>query len=60
MKEYTARQFADELNCSTSTVIKWIKKGMIKHRKLKRISKTLYYIPESELIRFKRMLEIYD
>ena len=55
---YSARKVAKILNVSTTTVIDWIKKGVIKAETQKRINKTYYKIPESEVLKLKKMLEI--
>jgi excisionase family DNA binding protein len=56
MAYYSARKAAKILNVSTATVISWIEKGKIRAEKLKKLSKTYYKIPESEINRLKKEL----
>jgi len=55
---YSARKVAKILGVSTATIIDWIKKGKINAKTQKRLSKTYYKIPESEVLKLKRELEI--
>lgn len=53
-KEYSAAQIGKILGMHTQSVIDAIKKERIKARKEKKLSKTMYFIAESELERLKK------
>jgi len=57
-KEYSAAQIGKILGIHTQSVIDAIKKERIKARKEKKLSKTMYFIAESELERLKKEMGI--
>ncbi len=58
MRTYTAKQVADILGVSPTTVVKWIKKGLVKAEIQKRMERNYYKIPEDEVERLKKELGI--
>jgi len=55
---YSAKEVADILGVSTTTIYDWIKNGLIKAKPIKRLKKTYWQIPQSEVDRLKKELEI--
>jgi excisionase family DNA binding protein len=58
MKTYNAKQVAEILGVSPTTVVKWIKKGYIKAEIQKKMERSYYKIPEDEVLRLKKKLGI--
>ncbi len=58
MKYYNSAEAAKILGVSQNTVIRWIKRGIIKAEIKKTVFRNHYRIPESEIERLKKELGI--
>ena len=58
-KNYTIREFADELKVSHDTVTRWVRSGKVKGSKVGLFpgKTTPISIPGSELVRLKKMMD---
>ncbi|WP_414739803.1 helix-turn-helix domain-containing protein (plasmid) [Methanocaldococcus indicus] len=56
MKKYSAKQVADILGVSPTTILRLIKNGEIKAEISKKFKKSYYYIYEDEVERLKKEL----
>ncbi|WP_457613854.1 helix-turn-helix domain-containing protein [Methanocaldococcus sp.] len=58
MKVYNAKQVAEILGVSPTTVVKWIRKGIVKAEIQKKMQRNYYKIPEDEVLRLKKELGV--